>query len=147
MQPADWRTISRFGYVFGLIFLLVGLYVYVYYSSNLILSIFSDSNPYRNYALPTIIIGGALLFTGFFVSHRINGKQKLKKTAIISSLGYVFGLIFLLVGGYVYVYYETKWIGWIGLAFYPYQNYAIPMLIAGISLLSIGYFVNRFKNK
>jgi predicted transporter len=107
------------------------------------LLIFPDSNPYRNYALPMIIIGVALLITGYFVSHGLNGKQKLKKTATISSFGYVFGLFFLLVGLYVYLYYYTKWIGWIGLAFYPYRNYAIPMVLIGVALLITGYFTKR----
>jgi len=143
MQPEDWRTISSFGYVFGLILLLVGLYTYVYYSpSNLILSIFPNSDPYRNYILPLIIIGVALLIMGFFVSHRLNGKQKPKITAIISWFGYVFGLIFLLVGLYAYVYYSSKWIGWLGLAFFPYRNYAVPTIIIGVALLMMGFFVS-----
>ena len=61
----------------------------------------------------------------------------------ISSFGYVFGGLFLLVCVYVYVYYETNWIGWLGLAFYPYQNYAIPLIIAGIVLLITGYVTNQ----
>ena len=61
----------------------------------------------------------------------------------ISSFGYVFGLFFLLVGLYVYLYYYTKWIGWIGLAFYPYRNYAIPMVLIGVALLITGYFTKR----
>ncbi len=61
----------------------------------------------------------------------------------ISSFGYVFGGLFLLLGLYVYLYYETNWIGQIGLAFYPYRNYAIPLLIAGIALLIMGYVTER----
>jgi hypothetical protein len=57
---------------------------------------------------------------------------------IISSFVYVFGGFFLILGIYVYVYYETNWIGWIGITFYPYRNYAIPMLIAGIALMITG---------
>ena len=90
-----------------------------------------------------IIIGVALLITGFFVSHGLIGKQKLKKTAIISAFGYVFGLLFLLVGVYVYLYYYTNWIGWIGLAFYPYRNYDFPMIIIGVALLITGFFVSH----
>ena len=62
---------------------------------------------------------------------------------IISSFGYVFGALFLLLGLYAYLYYETTWIGQIGLAFTPYQNYAIPTLIAGIVLLTMGYVTER----
>jgi len=61
----------------------------------------------------------------------------------ISSFGYVFGVLFLLVGLYAYLYYETDWIGWIGLAFYPYRNYAILLLIIGVALLITGYFTNN----
>jgi uncharacterized membrane protein len=61
----------------------------------------------------------------------------------ISLFGYVFGVLFLLVGLYAYLYYETDWIGWIGLAFYPYRNYAILLLIIGIALLITGYFTKR----
>ena len=66
---------------------------------------------------------------------------------MISSFGYVFGVLFLLVGIYAYVYYKTNWIGWIGLAFNPYQNYAIPLIIAGIALLIIGYVIKRLDRK
>ena len=62
---------------------------------------------------------------------------------IISSFGYVFGGLFLLLGLYGYLYYKTTWIGQIGLAFTPYQNYAIPVLIAGIVLLITGYIAER----
>jgi len=62
---------------------------------------------------------------------------------LISSFGYVFGGLFLLVGLYAYVYYETDWIGWIGLAFQPYRNYAIPLIIAGIVLLIMGYVTEQ----
>ena len=61
----------------------------------------------------------------------------------ISLFGYVFGVLFLLLGVYVYLYYETNWIGQIGLSFYPYRNYAIPMLIAGVALLIAGYVTNQ----
>ena len=61
----------------------------------------------------------------------------------ISLFGYVFGGLFLLVGLYAYLYYETDWIGWIGLAFYPYRNYAIPLLITGIALLITGYVTEQ----
>ncbi len=61
----------------------------------------------------------------------------------ISSFGYVFGGLFLLLGLYAYLYYETTLIGQIGLSFYPYQNYAIPILIAGIVLLIMGYVTER----
>jgi ribosomal protein L40E len=62
---------------------------------------------------------------------------------ILSLYGYVFGGIFLLVAIYAYLYYETDWIGQIGTAFYPYRNYAIPLLIAGIALLIMGYVTNQ----
>jgi hypothetical protein len=57
----------------------------------------------------------------------------------ISSFGYVFGVLFLIIGIYVYVYYQTTWIGQIGLAFTPYRNYASPIIIAGIALLIVGF--------
>ena len=66
---------------------------------------------------------------------------------LISSFGYVFGLLFFVVGIYTYVYYETDWIGWIGLAFYPYRGYAILLLIVGIALLVTGYFTKRQDRK
>jgi hypothetical protein len=62
---------------------------------------------------------------------------------LISSFGYVFGAISFLVGIYAYLYYETDWIGWIGLAFYPYRNYAIPLVIAGIVLLVAGFVTEQ----
>ena len=62
---------------------------------------------------------------------------------MISSVGYVLGGIFLLLGLYVYLYYKTNLIGQIGLAFNPYQNYALPVLIAGIALLIVGYVTER----
>jgi len=65
----------------------------------------------------------------------------------ISLFGYVFGLLFLLVGIYVYLYYQTTWIGQFGLAFQPYQNYAIPMLIVGIALLITGVIAENRDRK
>jgi uncharacterized membrane protein len=62
---------------------------------------------------------------------------------LISLFGYVFGMISLLVGIYAYLYYETDWIGWIGLAFYSYRNYAIPLVIAGIVLMILGYVTEQ----
>ena len=62
---------------------------------------------------------------------------------MISSFGYVFGGLFLLLGLYAYLYYETNLIGRIGLAFNPYQNYAIPLIIAGIVLLIMGYVTEQ----
>lgn len=61
----------------------------------------------------------------------------------ISAFGYVFGVLFLLVGVYAYVYYKTDWIGWIGLAFYPYQNYALPLIIVGFVLLIVGFIIEK----
>ncbi len=66
---------------------------------------------------------------------------------VISSFGYVFGLLFFLLGLYTYVYYKTTWIGQIGLAFTPYQNYALPILIAGIALLITGYITEQQDRK
>ncbi len=57
----------------------------------------------------------------------------------ISSFGYVFGGLCLLLGIYAYLYYETNFIGQIGLAFNPYQKYAVPILIAGIVLMILGF--------
>ena len=62
---------------------------------------------------------------------------------LISSFGYVFGLIFLLIGIYMYLYYETDWIGWIGLAFYSYRNIAIPLACTGVGLLILGYTTEK----
>jgi hypothetical protein len=61
----------------------------------------------------------------------------------ISSFGYVFGALSLLVGLYAYLYYQTTLIGQIGLAFTPYRNYAIPILIAGIVLMIMGYVTEQ----
>ena len=57
----------------------------------------------------------------------------------ISLFGYFFGVIFLLLGVYVYVFYQTSWIGQFGLAFGRYQNSAIPIIIVGVALLVIGF--------
>jgi len=65
----------------------------------------------------------------------------------VSAFGYVFGLISLLIGLYGYLYYETDIIGWIGLSFYPYRNYAIPLTIAGIMLMILGYFTEQTTRK
>jgi len=65
----------------------------------------------------------------------------------ISLFGYVFGGLFLLVGIYVYLYYQTTWIGQFGLAFQPYQNYAIPILIVGIALLITGFIAEKRDRK
>ena len=73
--------------------------------------------------------------------------MRYKDWRTISLFGYIFGVLLLVLGIYVYVYYETDWIGWLGLAFYPYRNYAIPILIAGVALLITGYVANRLKNK
>ena len=56
----------------------------------------------------------------------------------LSSLGYLIGGVSILVGLYMYLYYGTTLIGWIGLTFYPYQNYAIPLIIAGLVILIMG---------
>jgi ribosomal protein L40E len=65
----------------------------------------------------------------------------------ISLFGYVFGGLFLLVGIYVYLYYQTTWIGQFGLAFQPYQSYAIPILIVGIALLITGFIAEKRDRK
>jgi len=62
---------------------------------------------------------------------------------LISSFGYVFGLISLLIGIYMYLYYETDWIGWIGLAFYSYRNIAIPLASTGVVLMILGYITEK----
>jgi uncharacterized membrane protein len=62
---------------------------------------------------------------------------------LLSSFGYVFGGVLLLLGLYTYLYYETDWIGQLGLAFYPYRNSAIPIIIAGIVLMIVGYIAER----
>ena len=62
---------------------------------------------------------------------------------LISSFGYVFGGLFLLLGLYGYLYYETNLIGQMGLLFTPYQSYALPILIVGIALMTMGYFTER----
>jgi len=56
-----------------------------------------------------------------------------------SSFGYVFGMVSFIVGLYAYLYYETNLIGWIGLTFYPYRNYATLLIVTGIVLLIVGY--------
>ena len=61
---------------------------------------------------------------------------------IISSFGYVFGIVAILVGIYGYVYYETNIIGWIGLSLDSYRNFAIPVIIIGVALLVLGYFAD-----
>lgn len=65
----------------------------------------------------------------------------------ISSFGYVFGALFALLGLYGYLYYKTTLIGTLGLAFTPYQNYAIPLVIAGIALLIAGYAAEKGAKK
>ena len=65
----------------------------------------------------------------------------------ISSFVYVFGGLIFLVGLYVYLYYETNYIGQLGLAFYPYRNYAIPLIIVGIALLITGVITDRQDRK
>ena len=65
----------------------------------------------------------------------------------ISSIGYVFGGVALLIGVYAYLYYKTTLIGLIGLTFTPYQNYAYPVIIAGIILVIIGYVAEKRAKK
>jgi ribosomal protein L40E len=65
----------------------------------------------------------------------------------ISSFVYVFGGLIFLVGLYVYLYYETNYIGQLGLAFYPYRNYAIPLIIVGIALLITGVVTDQQDRK
>ena len=76
MRHPDWRTISSFGYVFGGIALLLGLYVYLYYETTLIGQIGLAFAPYRNYAIPLIIVGIVLLITGYIVERRTKDKVK-----------------------------------------------------------------------
>ena len=61
----------------------------------------------------------------------------------ISSIGYSFGLVLLVVGIYAYLYYETNVIGYIGLSFYTYRNTALPIMIVGIILIILGFFTER----
>jgi magnesium-transporting ATPase (P-type) len=132
----DWRIIGSFGYVFGVLFVLLGLYAYLYYyKTDWMDWIGSAFTPYQNYAIPLIIAGIALFITGYIAE-----KRAIKK---IGSFGYVFGGLFLLVGIYVYLYYKTTWIGQFGLAFQPYQNYVFPILIVGIGLLICGFIAEK----
>lgn len=140
MQLRDWKTITLFGYIFGGLLLVLGIYMYLYYyETDWMDRLGSAFTPYQNYAILLIITGVALLITAYIAEKRATRK--------IGSFGYIFGLFLLALGIYVCVYYKTSWIGWIILAFYPYRNYAIPMLIVGIALLIIGYVANRFKNR
>jgi len=66
---------------------------------------------------------------------------------IISSIGYIFGGLLVLLGVYAYLYYETDYIGWLGLAYYSYRNYAIPLIIVGIALLITGEYGLRQHKK
>ena len=43
----------------------------------------------------------------------------------------------------MYLYYGTTLIGWIGLTFYSYKNYAIPLIIAGLVILIMGYVTEQ----
>ncbi len=65
----------------------------------------------------------------------------------LSSIGYVVGAVALLLGIYTYVYYETNLIGEIGLTFEHYQKYAIPLMIVGFALLSVGYVTEHQARK
>ncbi|HYA77174.1 MAG TPA: hypothetical protein VEF91_00495 [Verrucomicrobiae bacterium] len=56
---------------------------------------------------------------------------------------YAFGGLFFLVGVYVYFYYETDLIGYLGLEFNTYQNFAIPLVTAGIALLITGLIAEK----
>jgi uncharacterized membrane protein len=88
MQYRDWRTISLFGYIFGGLLLVLGIYVYVYYETNWIGWIGLSFYPYRIYAIPTIIVGFALVFTGYITNHRPKTKtQGLGKQQQTSNLG------------------------------------------------------------
>ena len=74
----------------------------------------------------------------------LSGKQNMNRARysywkIFSSLCYGFGGIFVLLGIYAYLYYQTNWIGQLGSAFQPYQNYSIPLLFGGIVLMIVCY--------
>ena len=61
----------------------------------------------------------------------------------LSLIGYLIGGVSILVGLYMYLYYGTTLIGWIGLTFYSYKNYAIPLIIAGLVILIMGYVTEQ----
>ena len=88
MRYPDWRMISSFGYVFGGLLLLLGLYAYLYYETNLIGQIGLAFTPYRKYALPILIAGIALLITGFITEQQDRKKIKgVEKQQPIANMG------------------------------------------------------------
>lgn len=79
MRYPVWRIISFFGYLLGLVFLVLGLYGYLYYKTTLIGQIGLTFNRYQNYALPILIAGVVLMLTGFVVDHVVEEKTKVKR--------------------------------------------------------------------
>ena len=82
MRDSAWRLLSSLGYAVGFIAFLLGLYAYLrYYETNLIDSIGLELQPYRNYAIPILIAGVALIIIAYLTESQFRKKQEASKNS------------------------------------------------------------------
>ena len=79
MRDSAWRLLSSLGYAVGFIAFLLGLYAYLYYETNLIGSIGLEFQPYRNYAIPILVAGVALIIIVYLTESLFRKKQEASK--------------------------------------------------------------------
>jgi ribosomal protein L40E len=73
MRYSDWKMISLLGLILGFLFLIGGIFAYVYYEQRWILVAY----PFRDYAAPLIILGIVLLVVGYVAGERAKEEKKL----------------------------------------------------------------------
>ena len=83
MRDSAWRLLSSLGYAVGFIAFLLGLYAYLYYETNLIGSIGLEFQPYRNYAIPILVAGVALIIIVYLTESLFRRKQEASKNNIL----------------------------------------------------------------
>ena len=79
MRDSAWRMLSSLGYTVGFIAFLLGLYAYLYYETNLIGSVGLEFQSYRNYAIPILIAGVALIIIVYLTESLLRKKQEVSK--------------------------------------------------------------------
>lgn len=70
MRYSDWKLIASLGLILGFLFLIGGVFAYVYYEESWFLVVY----PFRDYAPPLVILGIVLLVVGFVAGER--GKEE-----------------------------------------------------------------------
>jgi hypothetical protein len=89
MQHSDWKMISLIGLILGSICIFSGLIAYNYevtYGGYFGISM--PFYPYRDYAIPLLLVGAVLFVVGFATDSRVREELRAQKMKPTTSFGY-----------------------------------------------------------